>query len=150
TAAGGRLSKRKQASPGLESADYHFQELTCPPGQRVDALRVVRPGNHGGEDVFAAQGHRQTGKGHGFEQPVMVDFAETGSAILIPRKVAVILDAEAPKFRGAFLDVGNGIDVEVIHDIAGIVVDLDAVVRNFADDLGAGLAGSGVSAVLLH
>src|SRR4029077_19042105 len=47
-------------------------------------------------------------------------------------------------------DVGQGIDAQVIHDVAGVVVDLDSLIGYFADDLGPGGAGAGFAAVLLH
>ena len=79
----------------------------------------------------------------------MVDLAEAGAAILVLGEVAVVLDAEAADLVGACPDVGDGIDVEVIHHVAGVVVDLDPLVADLADDLGAGGPGAGLAAVLL-
>ena len=100
-------------------------------------------------DVLAAQRHRPPGERDRVQQLVMVDLAEAGAAILVLRQVAVVLDAEAAHLVGARSDVRDRIDVEVIHHVAGVVVDLDVVVADLAGDLGAGRAGAGLAAVLL-
>ena len=79
----------------------------------------------------------------------MVDLAEAGAAVLVLGEVAVVLDAEAADLVGARLDVGDRVDVEVVHHVAGVVVDLDPLVGDLADDRGAGGAGAGLAAVLL-
>ena len=61
----------------------------------------------------------------------------------------MVLDAEAIVPHGAGSEVGNRVDVQVIHHVAGIVVDLDPGVVDLADDLGAGGSRPGLAAVLL-
>src|SRR4051812_27200273 len=80
----------------------------------------------------------------------MVDLTEAGPAVLVARGVAMVLDAEAAHFRSTAAQVGNGVDIQVIHHVAGIVVDLDALVIDLANDFGAGGACARLSAVLLH
>ena len=110
--------------------DHHLQELAGAAGQRVHAFRLVRPRHAPGRNVLAAQRHRQAGEGDRVQQPVVVDLAEAGAAVLVLREVAVVLDAEAADLVGAGLDVGERVDVEVVHHVAGVVVDLDVrVVR---------------------
>src|SRR5262249_53009903 len=50
---------------------------------------------------------------------------------------------------GTTAEIWNRIDVEIIHHVAGIVVDLDPLVIDFADDLGAGGTCARFAAVLL-
>ena len=81
----------------------------------------------------------------------MIDFAETGAAVLMRLgKEAVILDAKAADFARAGPQIFKRVDlaVEIIHDIAGIVVDLDVGMIDFAGDTGAGGSSAGFAAVL--
>ena len=65
----------------------------------------------------------------GCKQPVMVDLAEAGAAVLVLGEIAVVLDAEAAHFVGAFFECRrSGSTFEVIHHVAGVVVDLDPLV----------------------
>ncbi len=50
---------------------------------------------------------------------------------------------------GALEDVRDRIDVQVVHHVARIVVDLDIRMADLADDLAAGLTRAGCAAVLL-
>src|SRR5207247_10827173 len=45
--------------------------------------------------------------------------------------------------------VRDGIDIQIIHDIAGVVIYLDSFIGHLTDDLSAGRSGSGVATVLL-
>src|SRR5262249_42727986 len=86
---------------------------------------------------------------HELEQLVMVDLAEAGPAVLVLGHVAVVLDAEAPDLRGTGAEIGDGIDVEIVHHVAGVVVDLDPLIADLADDRGAGGPRARLAAVLL-
>ena len=79
----------------------------------------------------------------------MVDLAEPGAAILVLGEIAVVLDAETPDVRGAGAKVRDRVNVQVVHHVAGVVIDLDPFVVHLADDRGAGGAGAGLAAVLL-
>src|SRR5205807_4698751 len=68
------------------------------------------------------------------------------------REVAVVLDAEAAHLVGAglqILDDLRGANAQVVHDVAGVVVDAHAVVVHLARDAGARRPGAGLAAVLL-
>ncbi len=78
----------------------------------------------------------------------MVDLAEAGAAVLVLRPVAMILHAEAADLASTLADVGDRIEVQIVHHVPGVVVDVYAGVVHFANDLGAGFAGSGRAAVL--
>src|SRR4051812_20556940 len=79
----------------------------------------------------------------------MIDLTQTGAAILILGEVAMVLDAEATDLVDTCPEVGDGIDVEVIHHVPRVVVDLDALVVDFADNLGTSCPRTRLSAVLL-
>ena len=93
------------------------------------SISAAEPGRgKSGAKMFSQQsGIVAAGEGDEAEQLVMVDLAEAGPAVLVARGVAVVLDAEgcAPP-RAQAAKVGNRVDVQVIHHVAGIVVDLDA------------------------
>ncbi len=79
----------------------------------------------------------------------MVNLAKAGPAVLVPRPIAMVLDAKAAYRIGALLNIRNGIDVQIIHHVAGIVVDADAWVVYLAHDLRARLTRAGGTTVLL-
>src|SRR5258708_5739900 len=79
----------------------------------------------------------------------MVDLAETRSAVFVPRHVAVVLDAKAAHLVRAGAQIGDGVQVEIVHHIAGVEIHLDSIVGHLADDLRAGLASAGLASVLL-
>ncbi len=133
----------------LHSRDDDLQKLPCPPGQPVDVLRSAGPGQRRSEDVLAAERHGATRERHRRQQPVVVDLAQAGTAILILRKHPMVLDAEAAHRAGTLGQVRQRIDLVVIHHVTGVVADLDAVVVHLADNLGQGGPGAGVAAVLL-
>jgi hypothetical protein len=83
------------------------------------------------------------------QQPVMVDLAQARTAVFVLGPIAVIFDTEAAHHVGAFLDVRNRIDVQIVHHVAGIVVDHDMRMAYFADDLGTRFARARRAAVLL-
>ena len=96
-----------------------------------------------GAKMFSQQsGMSRPVKATRLQQLVVVDLAEAGTAVLVLGEVAVVLDAEAADLVGTRSDVGDGIDVEVVHHVAGVVVDLDSLVVDLADDLGAGGPGA--------
>ena len=78
-----------------------------PPGQVIDPFRFVRARQQRREDVLAAERHLQTGERHRFQQPIVVDFAESRAAVLILRPVPMVLDTEAPHHVGTLLDIGD-------------------------------------------
>ncbi len=78
----------------------------------------------------------------------MIDLPKARAAILVPGEIAMVLDAKATHFLGACPNVGNRIDVEVIHHIACVVVDFDPLVADLADDGGARGPRAGFAAVL--
>src|SRR5262249_33952513 len=49
----------------------------------------------------------------------------------------------------ALLDVFQRIDAKIVHDVSGIIINLDSFVGHLTDDFGAGRAGAGFTAVLL-
>src|SRR5262249_52375570 len=88
------------SSPGgparlrLDPLDYQLQNLARPPRQRVHPLRLGRPTDARGENVLTAQRHGPAGEGDGVQQPIVVDLAQAGAAVLVRRReVAVVLDA---------------------------------------------------------
>ena len=56
----------------------------------------------------------------------MANLAPTGATVAVFRPVTVIFHTKAVHHVGPFSDVQDGIDVQVIHHVAGIVVHLDA------------------------
>src|SRR5262245_53878898 len=133
---------------GLQPLDHNFQKLPRPPGQGVHSVGFLGTGNDGGEDVFTAERHGAAGERDRGEQAVVVDFSQAGSTIALFRKAAVVLDAKTADLVRTLLDVREGIEVQVIHHVAGVVIDLDALVGHFAGDGGTGGSGAGVAAVL--
>src|SRR5262249_22307650 len=136
---------------GRLNARYNqLQKLLRTPGQGVHAFGLFRTGDAGGEDVFAAEGNGAAGEGDGVEEAVVVDCAPFGGSILVGRReIAVVLDAETANLAGTFAQVGQhliGRQPQVIHDVAGIVVDADTVVIDLARDLGAGRAAACLAA----
>ena len=79
----------------------------------------------------------------------MIDLAQAGATILILGEVPVVLDAKAAHLIGTLFDVRDRIDVQVIHDVAAVIIDLDVGVSHFAGNLGTGHSGPGLAAVLL-
>src|SRR5690242_16244646 len=79
----------------------------------------------------------------------MIDLTEPGSTILIPWEQAVILDAKASNLVGTLANVGQGVDLVIVHNVAGVVADFDALVVNVPDNLHQGCSRAGVTAVLL-
>src|SRR5438105_448092 len=133
----------------LQALDHQLQKLPRSASKRIHTFRILRTRQGGGENVLAAQGDRQAGERHGRQQAVMVDLAQPWTAVLVLGEEAVVLDAEAPDLLGTLLDVGDRVHAEIVHYVAGVVVDLDALVSDLADDLGTGGAGAGLAAMLL-
>src|SRR5678815_1019446 len=78
----------------------------------------------------------------------MVDLAKTRPAIFILRKVSMVLNAEAADVRGATADIRNRIKVEIIHNIARVIIDLHRRMRHFLDNLGARFSSACFAPVL--
>jgi len=116
----------------LEPLDDHFQKLARAPGQGVHARWIGRARNHGRKNIFAAQGHFQIGERNRMQQFVVVDLAEARAAILIARKISVILNAKTSDLVRALFYVGNRIDIEVIHDVARVVIYFHAIIGHLA------------------
>src|SRR5262249_37159797 len=135
---------------GVQTLDDDLQEFAGAAGQSVDAFRLGRTRHEWGEDVLAAERDRQAGEGERVQQLVMVDFAEAGAAVFVLEKRAVVLDAEAADLVDALLDVGDRVHAEIIHHIARVIIDFYPFVCHLANNLGAGRAGAGLAAVLLH
>lgn len=133
---------------GVKAAYNDFQEFPGAAGESVDLGGVRGPLDQRRKDVFATKRHGQTGERDGLKELVVIDFTEPGPAILILWEIPMIFDAETPDFFGARLNVRDWIQVQVVHDVSGVIVDFHAFIRNFTDNISARSAGSGIAAML--
>src|SRR5271157_5049607 len=115
------------------------------------SISAAEPGRgRCGPRIFSQQERDRTaGEGDEPEQLVVVDLAEARATILVTRGVAVVLDAEGSYLLDTGSKVGNRVDVQVVHHVAGIVVDLDPGVVNLAHNVRARGSRPGLTAVLL-
>src|SRR5262249_48103470 len=127
-------------APGLclNSLYHQLQELSRPASQGVNAFGSGGTWHRRSGDVLAAQGQRSAGERDRRQQPIVIDLTEAGSAVLVLGKMAMVLDAKAADFTGALREIGQDgrrFKMEVIHDVAGVIVDLHSLVGHVADDL---------------
>ena len=78
-----------------QSCQYTLNEFAGAAGHGIDARRIGGPRHQRREDVLARQRHGQAGVHDRDQQLVVVDLAEARTAVLVLRRVAVVLDAEA-------------------------------------------------------
>lgn len=133
----------------METSNDGINIIVGAGGETVDFGGVARAGEQGGEDVFESERDGAAGVEDGGEEFVVVDLAEAGAAVFVAGCVAVVFDVEGVDVAGAGGDVGDGVGVFVIEDVAGVVAELNRGVGDVGEDAGAELAGTGVAAVLL-
>src|SRR5580765_7412026 len=80
----------------------------------------------------------------------MIDLSESRTAVLVKGKVAMIFDTETPHLVRAFLDIRNWIKIQVVHDIARVIADLNSFVCDLANDFCARDTCSCVAPVLFQ
>src|SRR5437764_10648415 len=79
----------------------------------------------------------------------MIDRAQPRAAILILRRPTMILDRKSANLAPAGPNIRERIEVFVIHDVAGIVADLETFVADFVHNTRATLSRCRVPPVLL-
>src|SRR5206468_4135966 len=100
-------------------------------------FRFRRPRHDGLKDILAGQRHIQPGASHGHESLIVVDLAQSRTAILVSRSIAMVLDCKSPDLGPTLLNIGYGILVFVIHDVSTVIADAKPVIADFVHDASA-------------
>src|SRR5439155_20841897 len=118
-------------------------------GQEIDALGLGRPRDRWKKDILERQCHIAAGKSHRRQKPVVIDLPKAGRTILVLGKNAMVLQTKAADLLRALLNVRKGVHAEIIHHVAGVIIHLDALVIDFADDFSTSGSGAGFASMLL-
>src|SRR5215471_14974560 len=122
------------ASDALQARNHRLDIFTRAARQGIHPFRTCRPRHQRFEDVFESQWHRSPGLHHWSKQFIVVDLAETGTAVFILWRISVVFDTERANVLPAGLNIGDRIVIFVIKNVARVIADLHTCLIYFRRD----------------